>query len=172
MLSISNPFIDGLSGEEAKQKKYQYQVKMNQDHFEDIFGSTDSLLAFIKADDVFDPEVLDAIDRLGNAVLENVPYVESVTSLMNLSVPIGTEEGFEVYNPFEDGIPEDPDELQAIRLFSGSSEKVSIWPMGFWALSRWISMAKRLFPRTGTSIWSMWDSPMRTGRSSMMSHWI
>ena len=69
MLSISNPFIDGLSGEEAKQKKYQYQVKMNQDHFEDIFGSTDSLLAFIKADDVFDPEVLDAIDRLGNCSL-------------------------------------------------------------------------------------------------------
>ena len=100
------------------------QVKMNQDHFEDIFGSTDSLLAFIKADDVFDPEVLDAIDRLGNAILENVPYVESVTSLMNLSVPIGTEEGFEVYNPFEDGIPEDPEELQAIRDFILSRESL------------------------------------------------
>ncbi|MBR2281983.1 MAG: hypothetical protein IJ863_05110, partial [Spirochaetales bacterium] len=91
------------------------QVKMNQDHFEDIFGSTDTLLAFVRADDVFDPEVLDAIDRLGDAILQNVPYVESVTSLMNLSVPIGTEDGFEVFNPFEDGIPEDPQELQAIK---------------------------------------------------------
>jgi len=100
------------------------QVKMNQDHFEDIFGSTDSLLAFIKADDVFDPEVLDAIDRLGNAILENVPFVESVTSLMNLSVPIGTEEGFEVYNPFEDGIPENPEDLQAIRDFILSRESL------------------------------------------------
>lgn len=100
------------------------QVKMNQDHFEDIFGSTDSLLAFIKADDVFDPEVLAAIDRLGNAILEKVPYVESVTSLMNLSVPIGTEEGFEVYNPFEDGIPDDPVELQAIKDFILSRESL------------------------------------------------
>lgn len=100
------------------------QVKMNQDHFEDIFGSTDTLLAFIRADNVFNPEVLDAIDRLGDEILQNVPYVESVTSLMSLSVPIGTEDGFEVFNPFEDGIPEDPKELQAIRDFILSRESL------------------------------------------------
>lgn len=100
------------------------QVKMNQDHFEDIFGSTDSLLAFIRAEDVFDPEVLSAIDRLGDEILNNVPYVESVTSLMNLSVPIGTEEGFEVFNPFENGIPEDPEELNAIKEFILSRESL------------------------------------------------
>ena len=100
------------------------QVKMNQDHFESIFGSTDSLLAFIRADDVFDPEVLDAIDRLGEEILQNVPYVESVTSLMSLSVPIGTEDGFEVFNPFEDGIPEDPAEIERIRDFILSRESL------------------------------------------------
>ena len=100
------------------------QVKLNQDHFEEIFGSTDTLLAFIRADDVFDPEVLDAIDRLGDRILQNVPYVESVTSLMSLSVPIGTEDGFDVFNPFEDGIPEDPAELQRIREFILSRESL------------------------------------------------
>ena len=100
------------------------QVKMNQDHFESIFGSTDTLLAFIKADDVFDPEVLDAISRLGDEILRNVPYVESVTSLMNLSVPIGTEEGFEVFNPFEDGVPSDPAEIERIRSFILSRESL------------------------------------------------
>lgn len=100
------------------------QVKMNQDHFESIFGSTDTLLAFIKADDVFDPEVLDAIDRLGDEILQNVPYVESVTSLMSLSVPIGTEEGFEVFNPFEDGVPSDPAEIERIRSFILSRESL------------------------------------------------
>lgn len=108
------------------------QVKMNQDHFESIFGSTDSLLAFIKADDVFDPEVLDAIDRLGEEILQNVPYVESVTSLMSLSVPIGTEEGFEVFNPFEDGIPSDPAEMERIRKFILSRESlVHAWLQGY-----------------------------------------
>ena len=81
-------------------------TKVNQDHFESIFGSTDSLLAHITAKNVFDPEVLQMIDELGDDLLNSVPYAESITSLMELSVPIGTEEGFEVISPFEDGVPD------------------------------------------------------------------
>lgn len=99
-------------------------VKMNQDHFEEIFGSTDSLMAHITADDVFAPEVLDMIDRLGNRLLEEVPYADSITSLMSLSVPIGTEEGFEVSSPFADGIPKDPAELAAKKAFILSRESL------------------------------------------------
>lgn len=92
-------------------------TKKNQDHFEDIFGSTDSLLAHIKADDVFDPEVLKMIDELGDDLLQNVPYAQSITSLMELSLPIGTEEGFEVTSPFEDGVPSDASELAEKKAF-------------------------------------------------------
>lgn len=92
-------------------------TKKNQDHFEDIFGSTDSLLAHIKADDVFDPEVLKMIDELGDNLLQNVPYAQSITSLMELSLPIGTEEGFEVTSPFEDGVPSDARELAEKKSF-------------------------------------------------------
>lgn len=99
-------------------------TKRNQDHFEDIFGSTDSLLAHIKADDVFDPEVLKMIDQLGDDLLQNVPYAGSITSLMELSVPIGTEAGFEVTSPFEDGVPEDADELAKKKAFILSRESL------------------------------------------------
>lgn len=92
-------------------------TKKNQDHFEDIFGSTDSLLAHIKTDDVFDPEVLKMIDELGDDLLQNVPYAQSITSLMELSLPIGTEEGFEVTSPFEDGVPSDASELAEKKAF-------------------------------------------------------
>ena len=92
-------------------------IKMNQDHFEEIFGSTDNIMAHITAEDVFDPEVLDMIDRLGNRLLQEVPYADSLTSLMNLSIPIGTEDGFEVSSPFEDGIPTDPKELAEKKAF-------------------------------------------------------
>lgn len=92
-------------------------TKKNQDHFEDIFGSTDSLLAHIKADDVFDPEVLKMIDELGDDLLQNVPYAQSITSLMELSLPIGTEEGFEVTSPFEDGVPSDAEKLAEKKAF-------------------------------------------------------
>ena len=90
---------------------------MNQDHFEEIFGSTDNIMAHITAEDVFDPEVLDMIDRLGNRLLQEVPYADSLTSLMNLSIPIGTEERFEASSPFEDGIPTDPKELAETKAF-------------------------------------------------------
>ncbi len=99
-------------------------TKKNQDHFEDIFGSTDSLLAHIKADDVFAPEVLKMIDELGDELLQNVPYAESITSLMELSVPVGTEEGFEVSSPFEDGVPADAEELAQKKAFILSRESL------------------------------------------------
>lgn len=99
-------------------------VKRNQDHFEDIFGSTDTLMAHITADDVFDPECLDMIDRLGDRLLNEVPYASSITSLMELSVPLGTDEGFEVTSPFDDGIPSDPAELAEKKDFILSRESL------------------------------------------------
>ena len=99
-------------------------TKLNQDHFEDIFGSTDTLMAHIKAKDVFDPEVLQMIDDLGDELLNNVPYASSITSLMELSVPIGTEEGFEVSSPFEDGVPTDLEELEQKKAFILSRESL------------------------------------------------
>ena len=99
-------------------------TKVNQDHFESIFGSTDTLLAHIKAKDVFDPEVLQMIDDLGNEILNNVPYAGSITSLMELSLPVGTEDGFEVTSPFEDGVPADQSELAEKKAFIMSRESI------------------------------------------------
>ena len=64
------------------------------------------------------------IDELGDDLLNNVPYADSVTSLMELSVPIGTEEGFEVTSPFEDGVPSDPEELAEKKAFILSRESL------------------------------------------------
>lgn len=100
------------------------ETKKNQDHFEAIFGSTDTLMAHITAKDVFDPEVLQMIDDLGDDLLNNVPYASSITSLMELSVPIGNDEGFEITSPFEDGVPSDPAELAEKKAFIMSRESL------------------------------------------------
>ena len=99
-------------------------TKQNQDHFEAIFGSTDTLMAHITAKDVFDPEVLEMIDSLGDELLEKVPYASGITSLMELSIPIGTEDGFEITSPFEDGVPSDPNELAEKKAFILSRESL------------------------------------------------
>ncbi|WP_027728994.1 RND family transporter [Treponema sp. C6A8] len=99
-------------------------TKQNQDHFEDIFGSTDSVLAHIKAEDVFAPEVLTMIKELGDDLLKNVPYAKSITSLMELSIPIGGEDSIEVTSPFKDGLPSDPQELAQKKAFILSRESL------------------------------------------------
>lgn len=81
------------------------KIRINQEHFEDVFGNEDAVMVLVQADDVFDPEVLDAIDRVGKRLENEVPFADSITSLMDLSISKGTEEGFEIINPFEDGIP-------------------------------------------------------------------
>ena len=78
------------------------EVKRNQDYFESIFGSDDAIMVLVESDDVFDTEVLDAIKRLGERLETEVPYADELTSIMNLSISRGTEDGFEVINPFED----------------------------------------------------------------------
>ena len=78
----------------------------------------------IKAYDVFAPEVLQMIDELGDELLDKVPYADSITSLMELSLPIGTEDGFEVKSPFEDGVPSDPRELAEKKAFILSRESL------------------------------------------------
>ena len=100
------------------------QIKINQDHFEDIFGNEDAVMVLVQADDVFDPEVLDAIDRLGKRLENEVPFADSITSLMDLSVSKGTEDGFEIINPFEDGIPTDSKELAEKKDFIMSRESL------------------------------------------------
>ena len=51
------------------------------------------------------------LDRLDRRLENEVPYASSVTSLVNLNIPIGNDEGFDVANPFEEVIPTDPQEL-------------------------------------------------------------
>ncbi|MBQ9206259.1 MAG: MMPL family transporter [Treponema sp.] len=82
------------------------EVKRNQDYFESIFGSDDAIMILVESDDVFSPTVLKAIECLSDRLVSEVPYADEVTSLMNLSISHGTEDGFEVINPFEDGVPD------------------------------------------------------------------
>ena len=87
-------------------------MKEHEDRFKELFGSNDTVVLLIEADDVFKPEVLKMIKEIGNELLEKVPYADSVTSIANLDISVGTEEGIEVKNPFEDGIPENTAELK------------------------------------------------------------
>ena len=41
------------------------EIKKNSDHFKEVFGNDQHVLVLVQADDVFAPDVLNMIDRLG-----------------------------------------------------------------------------------------------------------
>ncbi len=91
------------------------EIEIATERFEEQFGNNENVGILITAKDVFSPEVLAAIDQLGEEFLLNVPYADEVISLTELEISVGTAEGIEVINPFEEGIPEDPERLDEIR---------------------------------------------------------
>ncbi len=91
------------------------QIEINTKKFEAQFGNNENIMVLITAKDVFDPEVLKMMKRLGNELLDSIPYADEITSLVDMEISVGTDEGIQVMNPFENGIPENPAELDSIR---------------------------------------------------------
>ena len=100
------------------------EIKKNSDHFKEVFGNDQYVLVLVQTDDVFAPDVLNMIDRLGERLEDEVPFADKVTSLTTVSIPIGDEEGFEVKSPFNDGIPSDARELAEKKAFIMSRESI------------------------------------------------
>ncbi len=95
--------------------KENEDIEINTKKFENQFGNNENIIVLIEAKDVFAPEVLKMIKRLGTELLDSLPYTNEITSLVDMEISVGTEYGMEVINPFENGIPENPKELEDIR---------------------------------------------------------
>ncbi|UTC48392.1 efflux RND transporter permease subunit [Treponema vincentii] len=99
-------------------------AKKNDARFKELFGSNDSIVLLFESDDVFKPEVLKAIRDIGAELLEKVPYADTITSITDTDITVGTDEGIEVTNPFRDGIPTDPAALQEAKVFILSRKSI------------------------------------------------
>lgn len=106
-IEIANARDDWFDDKEA--------IEIATEEFEDQFGNNDNISILIETDDVFDPEVLTMMKELGNALLDSVPYADEITSLVDMEISIGTDEGIEVVNPFDNGVPNDAAKLEEIR---------------------------------------------------------
>ena len=122
------------------------KVKIDQAHFNEKFGSDDGYMVMVRADDVFAPEVLQAIDRLSRRLENEVPYADRVVSLThNLSIPVANDEGFEVIDPFEGGVPNNPQELEAKKRLILSRESLVNNIVSDDAKETWIILALKSY---------------------------
>ena len=92
------------------------KIKQDKDLYQATFGNISNVAVLLEADDVFSEEILTVIERLGERMME-IPFAEKITSLIDVDIPVGNEEGFEVIKPYEHGIPSDRDELAQKKAF-------------------------------------------------------
>ncbi|MGP1415112.1 MAG: efflux RND transporter permease subunit [Treponema sp.] len=83
--------------------------------FEELFGNNEIIALLIESDDVFQYEVLKVIKEIGKELLDNVPYADSLMSITDIDITVGTEEGMEIYHPFEDGVPNNKEEIEKFK---------------------------------------------------------
>lgn len=94
-----------LKVDNALWRSQSAESKKASDKYKQLFGNEENIAILVKAKDVFDPEVLTAIDKLSTRLQNEVPLANQVTSLTKISISTGTEEGIVVSNPFKKGIP-------------------------------------------------------------------
>ena len=92
------------------------KIKINKAKYEATFGNAHELAVLVCADDVFSEEILTVIKELGDRMM-SIPYADKLTSLIEVDIPVGNDEGFEIVRPYEKGIPSDPKALKAKKDF-------------------------------------------------------
>ena len=93
------------------------QLKINKERYEAVFGNSHSVAVLVCADDVFSHDNLTMIQHLGDRMMAEIPYADKLTSLIEVDIPVGNEEGFEVVKPYAKGIPTDPAALKERKEF-------------------------------------------------------
>ena len=93
------------------------QLNINKEKYEAVFGNSHGLGVLVCADDVFSEEILTMIQHLGDRMMAEIPYADKLTSLVEVDIPVGNEEGFEVVKPYSKGIPSDPEALRERKEF-------------------------------------------------------
>lgn len=121
-------------------------IEIATNRFEEQFGNNDNIGILFEAEDVFHPEVLKAIEALGDELLDNVPYADEITSLMEVEVSVGTEEGMEIINPFEDGVPDDLPKIEAMRQLILSRKSIANKLVSADSKETWLSLDLLEYP--------------------------
>ena len=151
---------DWLVQEPEREKKIE--------RFESLFGNNDTIALLIESKDVFQPEVLKTIKDIGAELLEKVPYADSLMSITDIDITRGTEEGMEIFHPFEDGIPSNPKEIEETKKLIMSRKSLVNKLVSSDCTECWVILSLHPFPPDGE--WQKTDKtpPMnRAGQAAI-----
>jgi len=94
------------------------EITLNTKKYEQVFGNLNGvgiLLVKQGEGDVFSKDILEVIDKIGNRMRNEMPFADRLTSIIDIDIPVGNADGFEIVKPYKNGIPSDPEELAKAR---------------------------------------------------------
>ncbi len=118
--------------------------------FEKVFGNSQGVYILVRSKDVFDVKILKMIKNLGEDLLKNVPYADSVVSLADMDLSLANEEGMQVVNPFSDDISKSQVAKYKPLIMERKSLRNKI--VNSKATQTWITL--RLRPYPPSEVWS------------------
>lgn len=104
-------------------------ITINTKKYEETFGNLNGVGVLVVKQgegDVFSEDMLKVIEKIGNRMRDEIPFADRLTSIVEVDIPVGNDEGFSVVKPYENGIPSDSAELAKARaLVMRGSEKTN-----------------------------------------------
>lgn len=94
---------------------------INYNAFREQFGRDEKIIIALKTPDVFAVDFLNMLFALHTDIEQNAPYVKEVNSLKNARKTTGNAEALIVEDLFEQGIPKEAQQLEAIKQFALSN---------------------------------------------------
>jgi predicted RND superfamily exporter protein len=105
------------------------EITINTKKYEETFGNLNGIGVLVVKQgegDVFSEDMLKVIEKIGNRMRNEIPFADRLTSIVEVDIPVGNDEGFSIVKPYENGIPSDSAGLAKARaLVMRGSEKTN-----------------------------------------------
>jgi len=105
------------------------EITINTKKYEETFGNLNGVGVLVVKQgegDVFSEDMLKVIEKIGNRMRDEIPFADRLTSIVEVDIPVGNDEGFSIVKPYENGIPSDSAGLAKARaLVMRGSEKTN-----------------------------------------------
>jgi predicted RND superfamily exporter protein len=105
------------------------EITINTKKYEETFGNLNGIGVLVVKQgegNVFSEDMLKVIEKIGNRMRDEIPFADRLTSIVEVDIPVGNDEGFSIVKPYENGIPSDSAGLAKARdLVMRGSEKTN-----------------------------------------------
>jgi predicted RND superfamily exporter protein len=121
-------------------------IRQQTKEFEELFGNDQYVAVLVEHEELFSHRALTTLRELHNELYDSVPFVEKVTSLIDVEFTRGTEYGMYIEQIVPDIIPESREELEEIRRKAFSKKNFRERLISGDGTQTWIMMKLLPFP--------------------------